>query len=156
LGLEGQDPASAYRANKGSKKASFFHTSGMIKTLLRNMAKRTFNSVNLVADNLLFTGHSFRAGAAVLLHAGGADGKDIQTWLCWKSDTFLMYLRDVPQIALNHVRMLNLADVENWESRPGSTRRDHPSLSPLRCLSYADPATGDIRAAAMTDARRGC
>jgi integrase len=114
LGLEGQDPASAYRANKGSKKASFFH-SGLIKTLLRNMAKRTYHSVDLGADNLLFTGHSFRVGAAVLLHAGGADGKDIQTRLRWKSDTFLMYLRDVPQIALNHIRMLNLADVENWE-----------------------------------------
>ena len=114
LGLEGQDPASAYRANKGSRKASFFH-SGMIKTLLRNMAKRTYHSADLGADNLLFTGHSFRVGAAVLLHAGGADGKDIQTRLRWKSDTFLMYLRDVPQIALNHIRMLNLADVENWE-----------------------------------------
>jgi hypothetical protein len=58
LGLERQDPALAYRTNKGSKKASFFH-SGMIKTLLRNMAKRTYHSVDLGADNLLFTGHSF-------------------------------------------------------------------------------------------------
>jgi hypothetical protein len=113
LGLEGQDPALAYPANKGSKKASFFH-SRLIKTLLRNMANITYNSVDSVADNLLFTGHSFRAGAAVLLHAGGAEVKDIQTRLRWKLDTFLMSLRDVPQIATNHIHMLlKLAEVEN-------------------------------------------
>jgi hypothetical protein len=57
----------------------------------------------------------FCIGAAVLLHAGGADGKDIQSRLHWKSDTFLMHLWDVPQIALNPICMLNLAEIENWE-----------------------------------------
>jgi hypothetical protein len=28
---------------------------------------------------------------------------------------FLMYLRDAPQIAINHIGMLNQADVESWD-----------------------------------------
>jgi hypothetical protein len=52
---------------------------------------------------------------AVLLHAGRADGKDIQSRLRWKSDTFMMYLRDVPRIPLNYICMFNLVAVESWE-----------------------------------------
>jgi hypothetical protein len=40
--------------------------------------------------------------------------KDIQSHLCWKSNTFLMYLWNVPHIALNLIRVLNLAEVESW------------------------------------------
>ena len=113
MGLQGHEPASAYRANNGSKKPSFFYSS-LIKTLLKATAKRTYKSDDLVADGLLFTGHSLRVGAAVILHAARDDAKDIKSRLRWKSDSFMMYLRDMPQIAINHVRMINMADVESW------------------------------------------
>jgi hypothetical protein len=80
------------------------------------MAKRTYTLDDPVANNLLFMGHSFRVGTTVILHIiGGENGKDIQSWLHLKLDTFMMYLCGVPHIALKHVHTFNLlVDIERW------------------------------------------
>jgi hypothetical protein len=111
LGLEGPNPASAYRANRNSKKPSFFHASA-INTMLRKMAANTYKLAK--ADGLKYTGHSMRIGATVILYCGGAKDLEIQNRLRWRSLTFLDYLRDVPQSAVNHMHVLNTADVDSW------------------------------------------
>ena len=43
--------------------------------------------------------HSIRVGAAVCLHIAGKDGPYIQIWLHWRSNTFLVFLRNMIEIA---------------------------------------------------------
>jgi hypothetical protein len=114
LGLQGHQPASAYRAFKKSQRPSFFHAT-MIAKLLRKMAEITYNC-DLKEAGLNYTGHSLRIGATVILYCGGARDTDIQHRLRWRSMTFLTYLRDVPQAAINHMHLVNAltADVESW------------------------------------------
>jgi hypothetical protein len=114
LGLQGHHPASAYRAFKKSVRPSFFHAS-MITKLLRKMAEITYDC-DLKEAGLNYTGHSLRIGATVILYCGGARDTDIQHRLRWRSMTFLTYLRDVPQAAINHMHLVNAitADVESW------------------------------------------
>jgi hypothetical protein len=111
--LQGHQPASAYRANPGSKKPSFFCVR-TIQALIRDMAKRTYQCSNLKEADLHFTGHSVRIGACVLLYCGGAKDIEIQHRLRWRSMAFLDYLRDMPRSAINHMQIINAADVESW------------------------------------------
>jgi hypothetical protein len=113
LGLQGHQPASAYRANRGSKKPSFFCVR-TIQALIRDMAKRTYKCDDLQEADLRYTGHSIRIGACVLLYCGGAKDIEIQHRLRWRSMAFLDYLRDMPRTAINHMRIINAADVESW------------------------------------------
>jgi hypothetical protein len=52
--------------------------------------------------------------------AGGVDEKYIKkrTQLHWKSNSYLLYLCNMPAAALNHVHMLNKVDVESWSNVP--------------------------------------
>ena len=43
----------------------------------------------------LWSAHSLRVGACVILHTMGFTGTQIKFLLRWKSDTFMMYLRNV-------------------------------------------------------------
>jgi hypothetical protein len=113
LGLQGHQPASAYRANRGSKRPSFFCVKS-ITDLMRSMAKRTYKVEDLKEADLRFTGHSVRIGACVLLYCGGAKDIEIQHRLRWRSMAFLDYLRDMPRSAINHMQIINAADVESW------------------------------------------
>ena len=57
-------------------------------------------------DLARFTSHSTRVGAAVHLHLAGKDGNFIKTRLRWRSDTFLLYLRNVIELATQHTTAL--------------------------------------------------
>ena len=46
--------------------------------------------------------HSLRVGACVLLHSSNASADTIKWRLCWKSDSYRMYLRDTAAIAKTH------------------------------------------------------
>jgi hypothetical protein len=111
LGLDGPNPASAYRSNQNSKKPSFFHAS-LINTILRKMAVNTYKLTK--ADNVKYTGHSVHIGVTVILYCGGAKDLEIQNRIQWRSLTFLDYLRDVPQSAVNHMHILNTANIDSW------------------------------------------
>jgi hypothetical protein len=43
-----------------------------------------------------FTSHSIHVSACVTLHAANISALNIQHALCWKSDTFLIYLCNLP------------------------------------------------------------
>ena len=53
-----------------------------------------------------FTTHSTRVGAAVHLHLAGKDGPFIKTRLRCRSDPFLLYLRNVLELAVQHATAL--------------------------------------------------
>jgi hypothetical protein len=55
-----------------------------------------------------------RIGACMILFSAGLDAAQIKHRLRWKSDSFMSYLRDVPQLALNQVRAVNEADVDSF------------------------------------------
>ena len=53
-----------------------------------------------------FTTHSTRVGAAVHLHLAGKYDPFIKTRLRWRSDSFLLYLRNVLELAVQHATAL--------------------------------------------------
>ena len=57
----------------------------------------------------LWSAHSYRVGACVILHAMGYTGAQIKFLLRWKSETFLMYLRNLTILADQHHRTLDKA-----------------------------------------------
>jgi hypothetical protein len=66
--------------------------------------------VHLITDKddlSRWSAHSIRVGACVALHASGADSITLKQRLRWRSDTFLMYLRNTPHLALAHTLMMS-------------------------------------------------
>ena len=62
-------------------------------------------------DAHLYSRHSIRVSACVVLHIGGASAIDIKKRLRWKSDAFEMYLRDMPSLAALHRDIINRTNV---------------------------------------------
>jgi hypothetical protein len=65
-----------------------------IKSTLRNAARNVYN---VKGDDVnQFTSHSICVSACVTLHAANISALNIQHALHWKSDAFLIYLRNLP------------------------------------------------------------
>jgi len=91
-------PVALYKDSLGSRR---FITDTDIALALRRAASVVYN----ITDTTLldrWTSHSLRVGACVLLHATGASALDIQRRLRWRSDTFMMYLRNTLNLAEAH------------------------------------------------------
>ena len=54
----------------------------------------------------LYSAHSIKVGACVLLHEHGFNGSFIKVRLRWKSDTFLLYLRNTDRLTAQHAAAL--------------------------------------------------
>ena len=79
---------------------------------IRAVAKACYSDLD--AKNLnKFTCHSVRVGACVTLHIGGANEHDIKHRLRWRSNSFMMYLRSMPQIAARHNSLFNQTDPDS-------------------------------------------
>ena len=50
-----------------------------------------------------FTAHSIRVGACVNLHSQGQSGENIKFRLRWRSDAFMMYLKNIIASAERHM-----------------------------------------------------
>jgi hypothetical protein len=116
LGLRSDQPLSGYRASRNSQRPSFF-CNNTIKGMLQMMASNTYDiPIDQLAEyGLRYTGHSFRVGAAVLMHANGAKEDEIKQRLRWTSACYALYLRQMPKDAINHMRMFNNSDVDDWD-----------------------------------------
>ena len=57
----------------------------------------------------LWSSHSLRVGACVVLHAMGFPPQDIKWLLRWLSDAFMAYLRNTNVLAGKHRRALDQA-----------------------------------------------
>ena len=72
-------------------------TAPVVESTMRTIAAHTcgLDPVKNKADLQLWSSHSLRVGACVALHTMGFSGCQIKFLLRWKSDTFVMYLRNV-------------------------------------------------------------
>eukprot|EP00957_Ditylum_brightwellii_P112214 8555279-Ditylum_brightwellii.AAC.1 len=76
-------------------------TDKQIDSILQSVAKSIY-SLTGPEDTRIFSSHSIRVGAYVLLHSSGGDGEFIKLRLCWKSDTFIFYLRNTTLLIGQH------------------------------------------------------
>jgi hypothetical protein len=85
--------------------------------MLNMMASKTYDiEVNKLAEyGLRYTGRSFCASAAVLMHANGAKEDEIKLRQRWTSACYSLYLWQMPKYAINHMRMFNNSDVDDWD-----------------------------------------
>jgi hypothetical protein len=117
FGLTPDWPLSCYKAARGTKTPNWFHST-IIRALLQSMAMTTYNvpnSAELKERGYLFSSHSIRVCATVMLHLAGAEDSFIQTRLRWKSSMFLIYLRNMPRLAVRHLQFLQHADADSWD-----------------------------------------
>ena len=94
-----------YRTHKGSrviKDVVHFDDSSINKDL-REAASEVYNITN-PKDLKIFTAHSSRVGACVLLHAAGKNPEYIKYRLRWQSDSWKFYLRNVTALAVQHLQ----------------------------------------------------
>ena len=86
-------------------------TSDEIESFMRALAVKTYH-LDPVQDRAalrLWSAHSLRVGACVLLHAMGFPPQDIKWLLRWLSDAFMAYLRNIAILATRHTRALDKA-----------------------------------------------
>jgi hypothetical protein len=89
-----QTPLCVYQSTEGSVKLI---TSSDICTQMRKAAQEVYN-LHPVKDKAvlqLWSAHSLRVGACVILHSVGFSAAQIKFLLRWKSDSFMEYLRNL-------------------------------------------------------------
>ena len=94
LGLPKEHPLAVYATDGTANGETKLIRESNINAALRNAAS---NVHGVKGDDLdRFTSHSTRVGACVALHAANISALNIQHALRWKSDAFLIYLRNLP------------------------------------------------------------
>ena len=112
LGQPSDMPLGIFQDEDGSVK---YLTGDLITEYLRDVARTIMPGLKEEDFNLYST-HSFRVTAAVLLQQAGKDGTFIKLRLRWKSDCFEVYLRNTKVISEQHRDALATAQAE-WEAR---------------------------------------
>ncbi len=72
-----------------------------IRTVMRRLAADVYH-LDLAKDKeklRLWSSHSLRVGACVILHSMGFDAPQIKHLLRWRSDAFMDYLRNSPVLS---------------------------------------------------------
>lgn len=114
VALRGPDdfttPLSVYKDDDGSVKLL---TSSDVEKIMRLVAAHVYNlDPNTAAGHKqlqLWSCHSIRVGACVLLHSRGFTDTQIQWILRWRSMAFLVYLRNIDVLCDKHVEAFNAA-----------------------------------------------
>ena len=83
-----------------------FLTAPALTSFIRLIAARVLGPTATPEVLSLYTPHSIRIGACVLLHEHGHSAIFIKNRLRWKSDTFMDYLRDTVSLARKHAASL--------------------------------------------------
>jgi hypothetical protein len=87
-----------------------FITARHVVSFLRRSAQAAFNLRPNDKSLDSWTSHSIRVTAANILHRAGMSDSYIQTRLRWKSNTFLMYLRNTFYSADQHTAALDISN----------------------------------------------
>lgn len=111
-------PAAVYKNSSGNIRLI---TQSDVNTFLRQVASTVFKLDKQSPELQKWSTHSIRVTAANLLHRAGFSGTYIKHRLSWKSDTFLIYLRNTFYTATTHTGALDL-------------EIDHPSGTHRRSL----------------------
>jgi len=93
------------------KKIQYMHHS-LIESTLRTAASAVYKLTSQKALRL-FSCHSIRVGACVILHAAQKDPLFIQFRLRWRSTSFIVYLRNTPRIAAIHNDLINTINTDD-------------------------------------------
>ena len=96
------DPLGVFQSDDGD---ILYLTGDQITKYYRYVTRLVFPSIS-DADLRLFSCHSVRVLAAVLLHEAGKDGPYIKLRLRWLSDCFQIYLRNTTRICAQHTAAL--------------------------------------------------
>lgn len=107
LGLADTHPAAVY-AVTSPKATHRLITGDDANRLLRQTAQTVFNLKATSPDLKLWSTHSLRVTACNLLHRAKFSDSYIKNRLRWKSDSFLMYLRNTFYTADAHAKALDL------------------------------------------------
>jgi len=94
-----------------SKTFTFLHHV-LLEGTLRETAKSVYNITSSKSLSL-FSSHSIRVGACVLLHSLQQDPLFIQFRLRWRSLSFMNYLRNTPRIAALHNYVFNTGNTDD-------------------------------------------
>jgi len=110
LGLDKKEyPLAVFTSNGLVTGKMRFVRAPHIEVYLQRAAKNVYNITNK-EELQRFSAHSIRVGACVALHAAGVSKLDIKHALRWKSDGFMVYLRDLPcQAQRNANAVLNFS-----------------------------------------------
>jgi hypothetical protein len=106
LGLPHNSPAAAYRDRNTGKHRLIMAL--QVAIFLRHVAHKVFNIPMGHKDLLAWSCHSIRVTAANLLHRARFSNSYIKNRLWWRSDTFLMYLRNTFYMADQHTKAITL------------------------------------------------
>lgn len=105
LNLPNTYPAAVYKT--ATEKINLI-TQDDTNIFLRRIAATVFKLNTQSPDLQKWSTHSIRVTAANLLHRAGFSDTYIKNRLCWKSDTFLIYLRNTFYTASTHTGALDL------------------------------------------------
>jgi hypothetical protein len=105
LGLYGEE------ASRGGTPRVLLITSRDIETLMRETACRVYHLHPLKdrAALQMWSAHSLRVGACVILHTMGFTESQIKWILRWRSNAFMVYLRNTAVLARQHVDVMDAA-----------------------------------------------
>ena len=104
-GISPTSPLAFFREPDGT---IAFITSKHVEVFLQDLAKKVYNIVDK-QELSRFTCHSIRVGACVVLHENNCSGEFIKVRLRWRSDAFLLYLRNTIKLAELHNTAVNNA-----------------------------------------------
>ena len=77
-------------------------------------AAKAAHRITIKEELKKWTLHSIRVDACVLLREGGHDGPFINVGLRWKSDTFILYLRNTADMAAQHLATISQSKSLGW------------------------------------------
>ena len=106
---DGDTPLALYN-NKIEEEPKFI-TASDIEKIMRQTAAQVYN-LDPVRDKIVlqqWSAHSLRVGACVILHAMGCTESQIQWLLRWRSNAFMVYLRNVAILSSMHHKKLDEA-----------------------------------------------
>jgi hypothetical protein len=106
LGSPSNSPAAVY-LNPNTGKRSLI-TASQVAIFLRHVAHKVFDIPTGHTDLLAWSCHSICVTAANLLHRARFSDSYIKNRLLWRSDTFLMYLRNTFYTADQHTKAITL------------------------------------------------
>jgi len=95
LGLPAEQPLAVYTSDGTTSGNVQMIRESNINAALQSAAKYVYN-ITKKEELARFTSHSIRVGACVALHAANISEMNIQHALCWKSNSFWNYLRNLP------------------------------------------------------------
>lgn len=127
LKVPSDQPIGVFRQHtKSNKTYRRFITDTLTQKLLRQAASEVLNIKDTDPELKLWSTHSIRVTAANLLHRAKMTDSFIQKRLRWKSNSFLMYLRNTIYAASEHTKALNITDYNLPPKAERAYRKDEP------------------------------